>query len=267
MKKYKILLVSFGKKLFFYIILIILWELIFQVGVKYLGIWKVYTFPSPVTVEETLIDLMKDNTLWIAILTSMRRIAIGYSISLLSGLIIGLTITKSRYLEENLKPLILGLQTLPSICWLPFAILWFGLDESSIIFIIAVGSTFAIAIAIEAGISTINPLYLKAAKTMGAEGIYKYTHVIFPAALPSVVSGMKQSWSFAWRALMAGEMLSATKGLGQVLMMGRELGDISRVVAVMIVIIVIGLVVDKFVFSRIEENVKERWGLSRSNAK
>jgi len=261
MKKFKKFLKSAGGKLLFYAGLILLWGIVFEIFVKGLGVWKAYTFPSPLTVWDTLLRLMQNNTLWIAILASMRRILVGYAVSLAGGLLIGLVISRVPYLNKNLKPLILGFQTLPSICWLPFAILWFGLRESSIIFIIAIGSTFAIAIAIESGISNINPLYIKAARTMGAKGVYKYVHVIFPAALPSVVSGMKQSWSFAWRALMAGEMLSATVGLGQVLMMGRDLADISQVMAVMIVIVLIGLAVDKLVFSNIESRVHERWGL------
>jgi len=127
-----------------------------------------------------------------------------------------------------------------------------------------IGSIFAISIATESGIKNVNPLYIRAARTMGANGLKLYWDVIIPAALPSIVSGMKQGWSFAWRGLMAGEMLSATKGLGQVLMSGRELADISQVVAIMIVIILIGLFIDKFIFSQIEVNIRQRWGLDRT---
>lgn len=229
-----------------------------------LAIWKPYTFPSPAAVFKTMVGLISDNTLGIAILASMKRIVMGYAISILIGAAIGLTIVRYKYLDENFSALILGLQTLPSICWLPFAILWYGLNESAIIFVIAVGSTFAISIAIESGIKNVNPLYIRAARTMGANGIKIYWNVIIPAALPSVISGLKQGWSFAWRALMAGEMLSATKGLGQVLMIGRDLADISQVMAVMIVIIVLGLAVDKLIFGKAEANIRHKWGLDRS---
>lgn len=229
-----------------------------------LGVWKPYTFPSPFSVIHTLIGLVTDNTLGIAMLASMKRIIVGYSVSILIGVLIGLTIVRFKYLDENFSALILGLQTLPSICWLPFAILWYGLNESAIIFVIAIGSTFAISIAVESGIKNVNPLYIRASKTMGASGFKAYWNVIIPASLPSVITGLKQGWSFAWRALIAGEMLSATKGLGQVLMVGRDLADISRVMAVMIVIIVLGLVVDKLVFGRIEVNIRHRWGLDRN---
>jgi len=244
--------------------LILVWELVYKVGVDFLHLWKPYVFPSPINVFETLWNLIADSTLGIAIMASMKRILVGYSISVMIGVTIGLIIVRFKYIDENFSSLVMGLQTLPSICWLPFSILWFGLNESAIIFVIAIGSTFAISIAIESGIKNINPLYVRAARTMGAKGFKLYRNVIIPAALPNAISGMKQGWSFAWRALMAGEMLSATKGLGQVLMVGRDLADISQVMAVMIVIILLGLVIDKLVFGRIESSIRHRWGLDRA---
>jgi NitT/TauT family transport system permease protein len=228
------------------------------------GIWKPYTFPSPIEVIKTLIVLIGDNTLGIAVLASVKRILFGYALSLIIGLALGLTIVKFKYLDEHLGSLLLGLQTLPSICWLPFAILWYGLSEDAIIFVIAVGSIFAIATSVQSAIKSVNPLYIRAAKTMGAKGYKIYINVIFPAALPGVINGMKQGWSFAWRALMAGEMLSATKGLGQVLMVGRDIADISQVMAVMMVIIALGLLVDKLVFEKVEKNIRHIWGLDRA---
>lgn len=238
-----------------------LWGLAYKIGVDSLGIWKPYLFPSPIDVFNSLKELILDNTLVIAIIISLKRLIIGYSASLIIGITLGLIIVRYKYIDKHLGSLILGLQTLPSICWLPFAILWFGLNEKSIIFVIMIGSIFAISIATESGIKNVNPIYLKAAKTMGAKGLRLYYNVIIPSALPSIISGMKQGWSFAWRGLMAGEMLFATKGLGQVLMAGRELADISQVVTVMIVIVVLGLSIDKLIFSRIELNIRHRWGL------
>lgn len=244
--------------------MIVIWEAVYKIGVDVLGIWKSYTFPSPIAVFKTLVGLIADNTLGIAILASLKRIILGYSISVVLGVIIGLTTVRFKYLDENLSPLVLGLQTLPSICWLPFSILWFGLNESAVIFVIAIGSTFAVAISIESGIKNVNPLYIRAAKTMGASGFKIYWNVIIPASLPNFIMGLKQGWSFAWRALMAGEMLSATKGLGQVLMVGRDLADISQVVAVMVVIIFLGLAVDKLIFAPVEVNIRQKWGLNRA---
>lgn len=255
------------KRVLFYIILIVVWELIYELNVEYLRVWKVYSFPSPIDVTKTLLNLIKDNTLGIAILASLKRVAFGYLISTIIGLVLGITIVKFKYIDENLTPLILGLQTLPSICWLPFAILWYGLNESSIIFVIVIGSIFSIAIAVESSIKNINPIYVKAARTLGAKGNKVYFDVILPASLPGIISGMKQGWSFAWRALMAGEMLSATTGLGQVLMMGRDLSDISQVVAIMLVIIILGLIVEKLIFGKIEESIRNKWGLDAASAR
>ena len=264
MPKLNSTLIGLVKKVLFYLILIAIWELVYRIGVDWLGLWKPYIFPSPIAVFTTLWDLIADGSLGIAVLASAKRIIIGYGLSIIIGILVGLTIVRFKYLDENLSPLILGLQTLPSICWLPFSILWYGLNESAIIFVITVGSTFAVSIAIESGMKNINPLFIRAGKTMGAKGFNLYWNVIIPASLPSIVSGLKQGWSFAWRALMAGEMISATKGLGQVLMVGRDLADISQVMAVMLVIVVLGVGVDKLIFGRIEINIRERWGLDKA---
>lgn len=244
--------------------MIAIWEVVYRLGVDVFGIWKPYLFPSPLAVFTTLVGLTKDNTLGIALLASAKRIVVGYALSIMLGISMGLTIVRVKWLDENVSALILGLQTLPSICWLPFAILWYGLNESAIIFVIAIGSTFAISMAIEAGIKNVNPLFVRAAKTMGADGIKVYWNVIIPASLPSLITGLKQGWSFAWRALMAGEMMSATKGLGQVLMVGRDLADISQVTAIMIVIVILGVAVDKLIFGKVETNIRQKWGLDRS---
>lgn len=236
----------------------------YRIGVDLLHIWKPYTFPSPFEVIKTIVELVRDNTIGIAVVASIKRLVLSYILSLIIGISLGLIIARFKYLEENLSPLILGLQTLPSICWLPFSILWFGIDERAIIFITTIGSIFAISIGTESAIKNVDPLYIKAAKTMGAKGFKLYLNVIIPAALPAIIVGMKQGWTFAWRALMAGEMMSATKGLGQVLTVGRQLADISQVMAVMIVIIVLGLVLDKILFGKIEANLRYKFGLDKN---
>lgn len=251
------------RKVTFYLGLILFWELGYQVGVELLGIWKPYSFASPIMVLRTLARLLMDNSLGLAVVISLRRLILGYGISLVLGSLIGLAIVKFKYFGDNIRPLLLGLQTLPSICWLPFAILWFGLDESAIIFITAIGSTFSVAIAVEGGMGSVNPLYVKAALTMGANGRAMYKNVIIPAALPVMIGGIKQGWSFAWRALIAGEMLCASVGLGHLLMVGRDWADVSQVMALMLVIIALGLIVDKLVFARIKAHIGYKWGLEQ----
>ncbi len=245
------------KLILFYIILIGLWQ-----GLAFMKLWPEYILPSPFGVLKTLVHGFEDSTFIIGILVSMKRLLIGYGISIVLGLFIGLLIGRIKTLDETLGTLVLGFQALPSICWLPLALLWFGLSETAMQAIVILGSLFSIIIGADTGVKNVPPIYIRAARTMGARGIQLYTKVIIPAALPSIISGFKQGWSFAWRSLMAAELLYVGLGLGHLLMMGRELNDMNQVIAVMIVIIVIGVVVDRLIFAKIENKVRERWGLA-----
>ncbi|MHC1683104.1 MAG: ABC transporter permease [Clostridiaceae bacterium] len=249
------------KSISVYFSLIIIWELVYKIGVDFLSLWKPYIFPSPIDVLESLWHIIKDHSIIFAVIVSMKRLLFGYFLSVIIGCTLGLLIIRFKFIGSIMKSLFLGFQTLPSVCWIPFAILWYGLSESSIIFIIVMGSVFSVSISIESAISNVYPLYIKAAKTMGAKGIKLYYYVVFPAALPAIVSALKQGWSFSWRALMAGEMLNASTGLGHILMIGRDLGDVSQVVGVMVVIIVLGLILDKIVFNKFEVCLRNKWGL------
>jgi NitT/TauT family transport system permease protein len=207
---------------------------------------------------------MLDKTFIIGITASMRRILIGYLISLVVGILSGLALGRVKLLRETLGSLVLGLQTLPSICWLPLALLWFGLSEAAIIFVVVMGALLSITIATESGVRNVPPLLVSAGRNMGARGGRMLVEVVIPAALPSIVTGMKQGWSFAWRSLMAGELLYVSVGLGHLLTLGRELNDMSQVMAVMMVIIGIGLLVDRIIFARIESSLRQRWGLEQA---
>ncbi len=247
--------------------LIIVWQGLYYLGVDVLGKWKPYALPSPLGVVLALIDVSAGSRLGIALLRSLLRILIGFSVSTLLGTLLGLLMARVIFLRENLKPLVLGLQTLPSICWVPFAILWYGLTDSAIVFVIIIGSMFSISLAIENGINTVDPLFIRAAKTMGTSGKNLWFHVIFPAAMPSLIVGMKQGWSFSWRSLMAGEMMFSSVGLGQILMMGRDLADINQVMAIMVVIVIIGTVMDRLVFGTWEKSIRRTRGLDRDDSR
>ncbi|MBU6391543.1 MAG: ABC transporter permease [Planctomycetota bacterium] len=247
---------SIFKRAVFFILLIGFWELLFRCG-----IWPEYVLPSPVSVYKTLIRGFQDQTFIIGIAISMKRIAIGYGISIVIGIFLGLLIGRVRVFEETLGSLISGLQTLPTICWLPLALLWFGLNDRAIIFLVIMGAVLSITVATDVGVKSVPPLYIRAAKTMGARGWKLYLEVIIPAALPHIITGMKQGWSFAWRSLMAGELLIVCLGLGHLMMIGRELNDMSQVIAVMIVIVIIGILVDRLFFVKMEKRIRERWGL------
>ena len=178
--------------------------------------------------------------------------------AVLIGTLLGLLMNHFTYLQKNLKPVVLGIQTLPSVCWVPFSILWFGLSTEAILFVVVMGAAFSIAISVDNAIRNVPSIYKKAALTMGAQKQQMYRYVIFPACLPELISGLKQGWSFAWRALMAGEVMTTSLGLGQTLIMGRDLADINQVMLVMIVIILIGMLIDKCVFSVIEKQVMRK---------
>jgi len=246
------------RQVVFYTLLIAFWQFLFH-----LRIWPQYLFPSPAQVLETLKAGFADRSLFIGIGISLRRIFIGYGISVFFGIILGLLIGKIKVLDETVGGFVVGLQTLPSICWLPLAILWFGLSEAAITFVVIMGSLLSVVIATDGGVKNIQPIYLRAGRNMGADGMCMFTQVVLPAALPSILAGLKQGWSFAWRSLMAGEILFVSLGLGHLLNMGRELNDMSQVIAVMIVIIAIGVGMDKLVFGILERKVRKIWGLER----
>lgn len=243
-------------KAVFFLILLAAWEALFR-----LRIWPSYVFPGPLEVIQSIANGFGDGSYSLAIFSSMRRIALGYSLSLLAGIPLGLVLGRVRFVQETIGTLVLGLQALPSICWLPLALLWFGLSESAILFVVVMGAVLSVSLATADGVRNTSPLYLRAARTMGVNRWHLYTGVILPAALPAIISGMKLGWSFAWRSLMAGELLYVSLGLGQLLTMGRELNDMSQVIATMAIIVAIGLIVDRMVFNPVERHVRERWGL------
>ncbi|MFA4880424.1 MAG: ABC transporter permease [Candidatus Doudnabacteria bacterium] len=233
-----------------------LWWLIYS-----LNFWPGWLFPSPQTVIKTLFKGFLNGTYIWGILISMRRIFIGFGISLLFGTALGFLVAKIKLLRQTIDPLILGLQTLPSICWLPLALLWFGLNEKAIIFVVVMGTILSITISVKGAVTSIQPSLINAGKILGARGVNLYRYIILPAILPSYITGVKQGWSFAWRSLMSGEMLFITAGLGQLLMFGRELNDMAQVMAVMMVIVIIGVIFDQFIFGNIESRLNYKWGL------
>lgn len=218
--------------------------------------------PSFLEVLRSLIYGFSEKNFLLAIGHSLERVFKGYFLSLLLGIPLGLLIGRIKILEDTIGSLMLGMQTLPSICWLPLAILWFGLSEKAIIVIVLLGAIFSISLATESGVKNVLPIFIRAAQNMGAAGWKIYVKVIIPAAMPSIITGMKIGWSFAWRALMAGELLSPGGiGLGQILMMGRDLADMTQVIAVMIIIASLGLLIDRLLFTNLERKVRQRWGL------
>jgi NitT/TauT family transport system permease protein len=227
------------------------------------GRWSPMILPSPLSVGEYLWGAMQDGTLLDSSLVTLRCLLVGYVVGVAIGVPLGFLTSTSQFFEDTLGALALGLQTLPSVCWVPLALLWFGQTEGAMLFVVIMGTVWSVMIATDTGTRNISPIYARAARTMGSEGIHKWTRVILPASLPFLISGMKQGWAFAWRSLMAAEIFVTILtgfGLGQLLHYGRELNAMEQVIGIMIIIVVIGLFADKALFSPWERFLHRRWG-------
>lgn len=248
--------------LLFFVALLFLWHWMVRSGK-----WSVVLLPDPASVGDYLWEAVKDGTLWQASLVTMRRLLIGYGIGIMLGLPFGLLTARFKFCEDTIGVLALGLQTLPSVCWVPLALLWFGQTETAMLFVVVMGTLWSMIIATDNGVRNVPPIYARAARTMGSSQLHTWIYVILPASLPFIVSGMKQGWAFAWRSLMAAEIfvtILTGYGLGQLLHYGRELHAMEQVIGIMLVIVAIGLLADKIIFSPWERFLHRRWGTGRS---
>jgi NitT/TauT family transport system permease protein len=245
-----------AKQIIFYSALIGIWALIAK-----LHVWPPYLFPPPWGVAEALWAGFKDHSFWIGVVVTMKRMLVGYSLAVVLGMILGLGVASNKFLEETVGGLLVSLQSLPSICWIPLAVLWFGLTEKAILFVVLMGSLLSVTIAMEDGRKQMPKIYSMAGRNLGASGFRLFWSVLLPASLPFIVSGLKQGWAFGWRSLIQAEMIFLSLGLGQLLMMGRDLNDMNQVIAVMILIIILGFIIDGLVFRTMERKLQERWGL------
>jgi NitT/TauT family transport system permease protein len=242
-------------------ILFALWQL-----VVFLELRPPWVLPGPAQVIPRLIEDLRTD-LPSAIATTMRRAAIGYPLALLIGMAVGLAIVRWRLLRTAVASLITGLQTMPSIAWFPFAILLFGLSEAAIMFVIILGAAPSIANGLINGVDHIPRILMRAGDVLGARGVDRYRFVVLPAALPAFVGGMKQAWAFAWRSLMAGELLviiAQQPSLGAQLQLQRDLSDAEGLIATMIVVLVVGVVVDLALFGTLERRIRARRGLAET---
>ena len=244
----------------FYGVLFGIWVLLAK-----LKLWAPYRFPTPSGVWEELRGGFEDHSYWIAIAVSMKRVVIGYVISVVLGMILGLGISSNKFLEETMGGLLVSLQSLPSICWWPLALIWFGFNQNAILFVVVMGSLLSVTLAMEDGRQQMPKIFGQAGRNLGAKGFKLFWYVLLPASLPFIVSGLKQGWAFAWRSLITAEMLYMSLGLGQVLMVGRDLNNMSAVIAVMILITAIGYIVDGVIFKSMERHLQNKWGLAQAN--
>jgi NitT/TauT family transport system permease protein len=243
---------------FFFAFLIAAWRILLVAGM-----WPPWLLPPPESVALYVIRNLPDIAMATGV--TLKRLLIGYAIGLAIGLPAGILTARSRLVRDTLGLVALGLQTLPSVCWIPLALLWFGQTEAAMLFVVVMGTTWSVLLATENGVHNLPPIYTRAARTMGSKGAHMWLTVILPASMPSIVSGMKQGWAFAWRSLMAAEIfvtILSGFGLGQLLHYGRELGAMDQVLGVMGVIVAIGLLADRILFSPWERFLRKRWGLA-----
>jgi NitT/TauT family transport system permease protein len=236
-----------------------IWQLVYLSG------WRPpFVLPAPTTVLVALGEMVTTPEFWQAMATTLRRAIVGYGLALVIGSLVGIAVARVRPLRLAVGSLITGLQTMPSIAWFPFAILLFGITEEAITFVVILGAAPSIANGIIAGIDHVPPPLIRAGRMMGARGFDLYRFVVLPAALPSYVAGLNQGWAFAWRSLMAGELLVLIIGassLGANLEFARQLSQADRMLATMLVILTVGMIADA-VFANASRRLRRARGLA-----
>jgi NitT/TauT family transport system permease protein len=235
---------------------LLLWELIFR-----LEIWLPELFPGPGAVASSLLDLGNRGLLLRSTVGTLVRLGVGFLISLVLGALLAVLMVHFATFGKGLQPYVLGLQTFPSIAWVPLGLIWFGFSETTLLFVTIIGSLFAVTVSFADALRTVPPVYLQAARNMGSQGIDLILRVTIPAALPQLITAMKVGWSFAWRSLIGAEVIFASVGLGFLVHAGQTLLIPTQVMGVMIVILIVGILVDQLAFSRTHEWASRRRGL------
>jgi NitT/TauT family transport system permease protein len=233
-----------------------IWEAVYR-----LKVWPSFLIPGPTAVANSLYDLWKEQVLVRAIGRTLGRLGVGFLISLVLGSILAFLMVHFATFGKGIQPYVLGLQTFPSIGWVPLALIWFGFSEAALLFVTIIGSLFSVTVSFADALRTVPPVYLKAARNMGSDGMDLILRVTVPAALPHLISAMKVGWSFAWRSLIGAEVIFASVGLGFLVNQGREELNIAQVMGMMIAILAIGVLVDRVLFSRTHEWASRRRGL------
>jgi NitT/TauT family transport system permease protein len=224
-----------------------------------------WVLPSPAQVFASLIDQANQGILFPSAFNSLRKGVQGFAIALIIATPIGIALGLNSALRAIARPLLTGLQQLPSVAWVPAAIIWFGLSDATIFAVVLLGAVPSIANGLISGIDQIPPLYLRAGKVLGARGWSSIRHIVIPAAWPGYLAGLEQGWAFAWRSLMAAELIAISPalgpGLGQMLDTGRQLGDMSLVLGSIIVIMIVGVLIERLVFSPVRQRTLRNRGL------
>lgn len=221
--------------------------------------------PSPISVVTAISEAWQSDRLQTAVLTSLERGVFGFLIAVVVGTPLGLLLAEVKPLRRAIGPIISGLQVLPSVAWVPAAILWFGLTDATVYFVVLMGATPSIINGLIAGVEQVPPQLRRVGTVLGAGPARLATLVVLPAALPGYVAGLKQGWAFSWRSLMAAEIIATGGtigfGLGSMLDQSRELADLASVLATILVILAIGILIELVFFAPLERRMLRRRGL------
>jgi NitT/TauT family transport system permease protein len=250
---------SLWPKLVAIVIAVAIWQAIVS-----LGEWPPWVLPGPGEVLPRLVAELKSGAVAQSLAITLRRALLGFALAVVVGSLIGMLLTTSKLIREASLSLLTGLQTMPSVAWFPLAILLFQLSEASILSVVILGAAPSVAVALVSSFEQVPPLWIRAGRSLGASGLSLYRHIIIPAILPGFVAGLKQAWAFAWRSLMAGELLviiGHQPSLGVRLQYAREFSDAQGLLAWMLVVLLIGVSIEALVFARIEATLRARRGL------
>ena len=226
-----------------------------------------WVLPSAGQVWEVLRQQWDAGFVWPSVTNSLQRAVIGFLLSVAIATPLGVLVARVKFVRTAFGPVLSGLQQLPSVAWVPAAVIWFGLTPKAIYTVVLLGAVPSIANGLVAGIDQISPLYLRAGRVMGAKGMSAVRHILLPAALPGYLQGLEQGWAFAWRSLMAAELIAISPelgpGLGQMLQTGRELGSMPLVIGTIILILIVGIAVERLGFAPLRQRVLRNRGLGR----
>jgi NitT/TauT family transport system permease protein len=241
-------------------LVLLLWQ-----GFVWLGVKPTYTVPGPADVWVALQDAWSAGKIQKALTSSLQRGIVGFAIAVLIATPLGIVVARVRLVRASIGPLITGLQVLPSVAWVPAAIIWFGLTNATVYFVVLMGAVPSIVNGLVAGVDQVPPLYRRVGQVLGAGRLDMVRHVVLPAALPGYLAGLKQGWAFSWRSLMAAEIIAVGGkigyGLGSMLQEGRELADMSLVVVTILLILLVGIAVELLFFAPLERRVLRSRGL------
>ncbi|NWF29271.1 ABC transporter permease [Streptomyces sp. PKU-EA00015] len=241
-------------------LVLVVWQLLVWAEVT-----EAYKLPAPSAVWDSVSEMWLQGTLLEVVWTSVSRGLLGFLMALAIGTPLGLLVARVKFVRAAIGPILSGLQSLPSVAWVPPAVIWLGLNDSMMFAVILLGAVPSIANGLVSGVDQVPPLFLRAGRTLGATGLKGTWHIVMPAALPGYVAGLKQGWAFSWRSLMAAEIIASSPdlglGLGQLLENGRNNADMAGVFLAILLILIVGIAIDLLIFSPLERWVLRSRGL------